>query len=274
MSLTVENPLRKNETITMPDGSVAHFDHEGISRDAGESCGIHLIPGYVVLEGTPEVIITADKQVKKPNGPLVVCINPSMAGQKGITAPNGYGPVDFDAHGQARVPDNCGLDQIPGYAYVNDKGEPVEGHYEAGPAEPCATRTQPAPPRSLDEQLEREWRSQQEATKPTTPVRQGEIDMPLPKSEVQRQQEAQAAAKAQAEKPKDEAKEEPGKGHADHGKGGQKHGHAIQEPVQRKGSRPVPSAPGPQASRPAPAQGVDPNASLYEAAEVAQEAEE
>jgi len=271
MALTVQNPLFRNQSITMPDGSVATFDHEGVSRDAGESSGIHLIPGYVVLEGTPEVLITADKQVRKPNGPLVICINPAMAGQKGLTAPNGYGPINFDAHGQARVPDNCGLDQLPGYAYVDEKGEPVEGHYEEGPPEPPDHLRAIYAAQSPEQQLEAEWRSQQEATRPTPPIPSGEVDLPPPKSEVEKQQAAQAAARAEAEKPKTE---EPSKGHADPKAGKPQHGHAIQQPAQRKGSRPVASVPSRGPAPPAPAKGTESHASLYEAAEVAEEAEE
>jgi hypothetical protein len=134
-TIKVKNPTLAGLQITMPDGSPAVFDADGIA-EVSESCGVHDIPGYEVISGTPRAVITARREVKPADGPKVVCICPPDLAGATVMCPDGHTEAVFDKNGQAVVPNTCGLDQIAGFTFMNLEGKPVQGDYKP-PEEPA-----------------------------------------------------------------------------------------------------------------------------------------
>jgi hypothetical protein len=75
--------------------------------------GESLVPGYLLVSGTPQVFLTEDAGVAEPDGPLHIWTGRANTA---VVAPDGKGTlVRFDAAGHGIAPSNCGLDQVPGY---------------------------------------------------------------------------------------------------------------------------------------------------------------
>src|SRR5262245_60350611 len=99
----------------MPDGKAADFDEMGVATVA-DDCGVETVPGYTLVEGQPKALVVPGAVMPKP-GPKVACYGgPDRAGES-VTCPDGISTATFDADGFAQVPDNCGLDEVPGYTF-------------------------------------------------------------------------------------------------------------------------------------------------------------
>lgn len=117
--ITPQDPGQRlpGEEYTAPWGGYQfRLDHAGQARVPAD-CGIHLVPGFLILGGAPTEL-EVDPATAAPlleAGPLRWYYNPAVAGER-CTSP---GPLvtdlQFDGAGWAAGPDNCGLEQVPGY---------------------------------------------------------------------------------------------------------------------------------------------------------------
>lgn len=115
---SARNPGLPNETVVTPMGNhIVRLDAEGTGTFPHD-CGIHMVPGFTVINGQPtELVATPEADLVEKDGPLVRVRAPRDIAGELVRAPSSF-TVAFDRDAMGVCPDNCGLDQVPGYYYV------------------------------------------------------------------------------------------------------------------------------------------------------------
>ena len=137
--ITVRNPAMAGATMRLAGGVEVVYDAQGVAA-APKACGIHQIPGNTVIDGEPVDPTHAAGGSTYVAGRIRLCQGPAyMAGAQVCCGPAGEVVLEFDAKAQAPAPENCGIDQVPGYLFLPDP-EPALA------PEPPAAETDPPPP--------------------------------------------------------------------------------------------------------------------------------